>query len=100
MLPGVKNSRKILLDMLHLGMDAGTEWKDGGCVLIHGPVTGVRMWHTTYDGRIKLWVNVGYCTSLFWLVCSAEIHPIMIKSFLSPSISNTTEFVIYLLCLR
>ena len=48
-------------------MDAGTEWSDGNCALIHGPVTGVRMWQTTDNDRIKLWVDVGYFKGLQWL---------------------------------
>ena len=36
-------------------MNAGTEWSDESCALIHGPVTGVRMWRTTgNNNRIKL----------------------------------------------
>ena len=33
--------------------DAGTEWSDERCALIHGPVTGVRMWHT-YDENLSV----------------------------------------------
>ena len=51
--------------LLGTAKNTGTEWSDESCALIHGPVTGVRMWHTTVgNNRIKLWVNIGYFKSL------------------------------------
>ena len=38
-------------------MDDGTEWSDEICALIHGPVTGVRIWESDPNGYIKLWVS-------------------------------------------
>ena len=37
----------------------GSEWSDESCGLIHGPVTGVRIW-TSAPGYVKLWVSATY----------------------------------------
>ena len=41
--------------ILGIEQDAGTEWSDESCAMMHGPVTGVRMWAT--GNLIKLWVT-------------------------------------------
>ena len=50
-------SDSICNDPLGSKKDSGTEWSDESCALIHGPVTGVRMWHTPPDNLTKLWVR-------------------------------------------
>ena len=40
---------------------AGSEWSDEMCALIHGPVTGVRIWASTY---VNLWVKATYLLDL------------------------------------
>ena len=48
-------------------MDSGTEWSDVSCALIHGPVTGVRIWQGPANGYIKLWVSISGFLCWNWL---------------------------------
>ena len=35
----------------------GTGWSDKRCALIYGPVTGIRIWHSSRGNRIGQWVS-------------------------------------------
>ena len=37
--------------------DAGSEWSDASCALIHGPVTGIRIWTESARGYVTRWVS-------------------------------------------
>ena len=75
--------------------DTGTEWSDESCALIHGPVTGVRMWHTTNNRRIKLWVDISYFKCPQWLVSAAIISPVLASLHVCNKTCFLTQFTWY-----
>ena len=63
--------------------DTGTEWSDENCALIHGPVTGVRMWESSSGGYIKSWVGISSLPNLnfstFLLLTGKVVQVCIIK---------------------
>ena len=68
---------------------AGSDWSDESCALVHGPPTGIRIWHIPPENFIKLWVrfNSFHLPKQDDVICCVSIYNVIFTFWFSEPVS-------------